>query len=139
MFPGKSLVESVKLFSKKINALTSVVEEYTLKTYTRFYFDTFFHQYKLFQCVFSTEREKLQISMDLSVDVPSEPCQLKSGKELAVWEYQEKIRAVEEREEQAKIEREEAFKRVQEEDRLAMEDNQKNVDNTHAPIERQVL
>ena len=136
---GKSLVESVKLFSKKINALTEICDERVLKAYTGFYFDTFFHQYKLYQYVFSNERQKLQIAKNLPVDVPSNPCELKSGKELAVWEYQIKVDAVEQREEQAKQEREEVLAKMQEEHQLMLEEDQNKVENTHVPIERQVL
>ena len=132
------LLECVKIFSSKIKALVDTVGEENLKTYTGFFFDTFFHHYKLYQCVFTTERERMQINMDLAVNIPPIPCPFEDGKDIAVWEYQEKIDAIEEREMASKTERESLLRKMQDEHKAMLEENQAKIENTHMPLERQV-
>ena len=135
---GEPISESIKLFNSKIKGLFHKVTEQNLKTFTDFFFSTFFHHYKLYQCVFTTEQEKLQIKMDLPVETPVSPSPFKEGKDISIWEYQKKVEAVEQEESVAKKEREAALQQAQEIDKAELQDKQKKVEEAPFPMERQV-
>ena len=132
------MTDALKLYNSKLASLSKTVNGQNLKTFTEFFFTTFMTHYKLYQCVFTSEQDKLFIKMDLPVETPPNPLPFKDAKDISVWEYEKQIQAIEEREQERKKEREQEKKVVVSEDKELLKSKSTLVDDTPLPLERQV-
>lgn len=68
-------------------------------------FDTYFKHHKLYQYVFTKERDNNITMYDLTVETPVHPEPFKDSKQVHVWEYEQKIGEIEESEAKRKTEK----------------------------------
>ena len=132
------MTDAIKLYNTKLASLSQNVTEQNLKTFTDFFFTTFMTHYKLYQCVFTTEQDKLFTKMDLLVETPPSPLPFKVAKDIIVWEYEKQIEAIQEKERERKKERDQIRKNMSSEDKEVVQKKTLLVDDAPLPLERQV-
>ncbi len=93
-FSGKPLTEALKLFRGKCSSLGQTLSEANIMSFTEYFFSTFFQHYKLYQFVSCDPQEKLTVEVTYPVDVPESPLPFMEGKSVPVWEYEQKIKAI---------------------------------------------
>nr|XP_006816643.1 PREDICTED: uncharacterized protein C8orf74 homolog [Saccoglossus kowalevskii] len=92
---GLALLDAIKLYTIISQKYSSTVGENNLKIFTTYFFQTFMQHYKLYQFVFTNEREPMITQYKLHVNTPSECLPFKQGKEFLVWDYEKKIHDME--------------------------------------------
>ncbi|XP_021373463.1 uncharacterized protein C8orf74 homolog isoform X2 [Mizuhopecten yessoensis] len=97
---GKSLPDTLELFKQKSEDLGFVLASRNYKVYAEYVFLTFMRHYRLFQFVFTHDRESEVPNVQLEIHTPPSSCSeaLKTAKEKRIWEYNQKYEAVEQKE-----------------------------------------
>ncbi|XP_060083266.1 uncharacterized protein C8orf74 homolog [Ylistrum balloti] len=97
---GKSLPDTLEIFKQKSEELGFVLATRNYKVYAEYVFLTFMRQYRLFQYVFTHDRESRVPNVQLEIHTPPSSCSeaLKTAKEKRIWEYNQKYEAVQQRE-----------------------------------------
>lgn len=109
------MMDCLKVFKLNSFELASILGERNFKIYADFIFSTIMRHFRLIKLVLTQNREKQTPQLLLSVEAPVQPEQLKSGKELAHWEYQQKYEDIQRKEAERANERvSEKEKKVQE-------------------------
>jgi len=91
------LSDAIKDFHKKAHILEKLSDRQK-QQYTDFIFDTVLTHYNLYLYVFSHLREIVNPKLQRDVHIPEVPMPLGKGYSLEVWEYNEKVRKVEQKE-----------------------------------------
>lgn len=86
----------IKLYNEKCHKCITKVSDDKLKVFTDYFFATFMTHYKLYQYVFSKAREDHTKKEILTVETPQEPERLYHGKPEVIWEYEEKLKELDE-------------------------------------------
>lgn len=79
--------------------------ERNFKVYMDFLFSTFLQHFKLFQFVFTNDREKQVPNVQLEVIPPKASESMKEAKEIQVWEYQQNYQELQRKETEKQNER----------------------------------
>lgn len=79
--------------------------ERNFKVYMDFLFSTFLQHFKLFQFVFTKDREKQVPNVQLEVIPPKASESMKEAKEIQVWEYQQNYQELQRKETEKQNER----------------------------------
>ncbi|XP_070556274.1 uncharacterized protein C8orf74 homolog isoform X2 [Ptychodera flava] len=95
---GLPITEAIKHYKNKVLELANVVGENNVKTFTQHFFSTFMQHYKLYQFVATQQQEQMITVHRLHVYPPPEPMPFIKGKEFAVWDYTQKVKDMEEKE-----------------------------------------
>ena len=135
---GKTLPEIIQVFNRLISEVQGSINTDNLKIYTDYFFSTFMTHFKLYQYVFTINRERMQIKVSKSVDTPSDPMPFTEAKDVDVYEYEQKYKHIETEEKKAQEER---FKRQEQsklEDFEKLHNSLQTVDNAESPLDRQV-
>lgn len=95
---GKTLVDAVKLYQEQSIHLVEILGERNFQIYTEFVFSTFMTHFKLFQYVFSVNREELIPKVSRTVACPPSPVALRGAKLDCIWEYEQEYNSIESKE-----------------------------------------
>ncbi len=106
LFSGKTITEAVKIYTTKCAECSKTVPSQNMKFFTEYFFSSFFTHYKLYQYVFTVERQDNTQKVEHTVEIPPVPEQFASGTPSNIWEYENKIKEMDEAAEQRKQERE---------------------------------
>ncbi|CAD5114441.1 DgyrCDS3572 [Dimorphilus gyrociliatus] len=98
---GKSLSESLNLFKDKLNDLVElgIIKDEQARQFGQFYLQTFFTHFRLYRLVFTKDRENWRQYVQLSVEQPPKISDLITSKPLDIYEYEEIISQLDEKEE----------------------------------------
>lgn len=108
------------------------------KVFTDYFFSTFMQHYLLFQYVFTNERDKMITHLDLVVQTPKDPLPFKESKEITVWEYEQKLKVIEEAGEKMKTDRKVKDSQDSEEAMAKMKDIEGKLQELEMPMSREV-
>lgn len=102
---GKELLDVLKLIQSQSSELGIELGERNFKVYMDFLFSTFLQHFKLFQFVFTNDREKQVPYVQLEVIPPKASESMKEAKEIQVWEYQQNYQELQRKETEKQNER----------------------------------
>ncbi|XP_072046122.1 uncharacterized protein C8orf74 homolog [Amphiura filiformis] len=95
---GVDINQAIAIYKLIVPNYLDRIAEKNLKIYTDYVFSTFMSHYKLYLYVFTRPREPQVSECNLEVDIPPEVLSLKEGKPERIWEYEQKMTALEEEE-----------------------------------------
>lgn len=102
---GKELLDVLKFVQSQSDDLGCELGERNFKVFMDFLFSTFLQHFKLFQFVFTNDREKQIPCVQLEVIPPKASVPMKEAKELQVWEYLQKYEELQRKETEKQNER----------------------------------
>ena len=95
----------MKFIQSQSSEFGIVLGERNFKVYMDFLFSTFLQHFKLFQFVFTNDREKQVPNVQLEVIPPKASESMKEAKEIQVWEYQQNYQELQRKETEKQNER----------------------------------
>ncbi|KAK3090191.1 hypothetical protein FSP39_009910 [Pinctada imbricata] len=95
---GNELTESLRYLKLQSFELTPILGERNFTIFMDQLFATFMRHFKLYQFVFTKNRQDMTPKVKLNIEVAEDPSKLKDGKTVDVWEYEEKYRKLQEKE-----------------------------------------
>lgn len=104
-FTGKEVLDVLKFIQSQSSELGIELGERNFKVYMDFLFSTFLQHFKLFQFVFTNDREKQVPYVQLEVIPPKASESMKEAKEIQVWEYQQNYQELQRKETEKQNER----------------------------------
>ena len=99
---------------------------------------TFMHHFKLFQYVFTQEQERQIAQCNLGIDVPLAPMPFSESKDETLWEYEQKVGEVEQREVERTAERETEHNQVKADTTAMIEEAMCRVQSLEEPCTNEV-
>lgn len=138
IFLGKTLTETVRIYTAQADNLVGKVSPRNLKIYTEFFFNSFMKHFNLFQYVFSIKQEECRQKIELEVETPGSPVPFADAKEVAVYEYEKKMQEIEEAEGQRKDERIREKREVAQNSEGVIRKSYEEVSSIEPPLDREV-
>ena len=89
---GKSMVEATAIY--KDLALNCGMDNRNLAVFTDYFFTTFMQHYRLYQYVFTFERDLSRFVTQVAVEAPIPPGELRLGKSPSLHEYDQKLMGI---------------------------------------------
>ncbi|XP_052066147.1 uncharacterized protein C8orf74 homolog [Mytilus californianus] len=102
---GKDLVAVLKYIQAESTEIGCELRERNFKVYIDFLFSTFLQHIKLFQFVFTSDRERMSPNVQLEIIPPKSSEPLKEAKEVKIWDYQQNYEGLQRKETEKQNER----------------------------------
>ena len=94
--------------------------------------------FKLYQYVFNKSRDVQNAKVHLQVETPPEPRQFTEGKDVSIWEYEQKIQQIEQTEKERKNERENEQEVSRKQHDEVISDALQDLETEGQPMDREV-
>lgn len=99
------MVAVLKYIQSESTEIGCELGERNFKVYIDFLFSTFLQHIKLFQFVFTRERERMSPNVQLEIIPPKSSEPLKEAKEVKIWDYQQNYEGLQRKETEKQNER----------------------------------
>ncbi|ELT98106.1 hypothetical protein CAPTEDRAFT_160234 [Capitella teleta] len=136
---GKPLTYAIMLYKEKCSQYLKSLSEKNLNIFTTHFFSSFMQHYSLMQFVFMQNREKLTIRLSQSVETSEPPLAFKEGKEVDIYEYEQKIKQIEVLEKQCEDERLNSEKEAKQDKERRIQEIEEKLEQLEVPLEREQL
>ncbi|XP_013396651.1 uncharacterized protein C8orf74 homolog [Lingula anatina] len=123
------ITEAIKILKSKCCHYNGKISGRNIQLYTDYFFDTFMKHFKLYQYVFTREREKWNTQLNLTVELPRDPLPCSSGKQQHLWEYDQKWTEIEQKETEKKTE-------LAQKKTVVSEENDKTIKEAYREVEQ---
>ena len=136
---GKTKTQAVHVFKELITSYQHQITEDNIKCFTEYFFTTFMAHYNLYQYVFAEEQNQQIAESDLHVETPAEPNPFKESKPYHLWEYEEKIKEIENCEKQKREEKTAEIHEKELQNTKILENTYQTLSQLEVPVEHETL
>jgi len=136
---NQTLVDAVKHYKLIAETEFDDVPQMDMKTFTEYIFNTFFHHWRIYEIIRSTERNVSCQDTELILTVPPLTLPFNQAKEIRIFEYEKAVHSIEQDGEEQKNKYNEDMKKEQEEKRKLLKKTYSQLDECKQPLQRKEL